>query len=131
RFDALADRVRGTGAALVLTHGEPHPGNVIFAGDRILMVDWDTLGLAVPERDLWMLDAGDELTHYTEVSGRPVDDTAIALYRLRWKLDDIAAFVHLFRSPHGDDADTARAWSWAQEYLEADAPRPYALSTSD
>jgi hypothetical protein len=28
------------------------------------------------------------------------------LYRLRWKLDDIASFVQMFRSPHERDADT-------------------------
>jgi spectinomycin phosphotransferase len=126
RFDRLTAQVIATGATLVLTHGEPHPGNVLFGDGRILLIDWDTLALALPERDLWMLDTSDERARYTAGSGRPVDDTAIDLYRLRWRLDDIATFMHLFRSPHNDNADTARAWGWSIDSLGADDVWPYA-----
>jgi aminoglycoside phosphotransferase (APT) family kinase protein len=40
----------------VLTHGEPHPGNLIQVGSRWMLVDWDTTLVAPPERDLWLLD---------------------------------------------------------------------------
>jgi spectinomycin phosphotransferase len=125
RFDRLADRVAATGAPLVLTHGEPHPGNVVCTDGRVLLVDWDTVALALPERDLWMLDTGDERARYTEASGRPVDGAAIDLYRLRWHLDDIAAFVHQFRSPHSENADTARAWRWLVGSFELGSVWPY------
>ena len=40
---------------LVVTHGEPHAGNVMRRSDgRHLLVDWDTVAVAPPERDLWM-----------------------------------------------------------------------------
>ena len=123
RFDRLAGRVP---ASPVLTHGEPHPGNVVFADGQVLLVDWDTLALAPPERDLWMLDTDTERARYTEVSGRPVDDAAIELYRLRWHLDDIASFVHRFRSPHGEDPDTAHAWAWFVDAFDPAGVRPYA-----
>jgi spectinomycin phosphotransferase len=123
RFDQLVDRRRGT--ALVLTHGEPHPGNIVYAEGRVLLLDWDTLALAPPERDLWMLDTPGELERYAERSGRPVDRVGIELYRLRWKLDDVASFVQLLRSAHTDNADTARMWAWAVGSLESDAPTPY------
>jgi spectinomycin phosphotransferase len=126
RFDRLADEVRSTGAPLVLTHGEPHPGNVVFANDQVLLVDWDTVALALPERDLWMLDTSAERSRYTHASGRPVDDAATDLYRLRWKLDDIAAFVHVLRSPHGENADTAKMWSWSLDSLQSEGVWPYA-----
>ena len=71
---------------LVITHGEPHPGNIIRvaadgavgagpAGGAIMLIDWDTVALAPPERDLWMVatETGDELRRYTELTGRPVD----------------------------------------------------------
>jgi spectinomycin phosphotransferase len=125
RFDRLADRVRATGAAPVLTHGEPHPGNVVFADGRVLLVDWDTVALALPERDLWMLDTADERARYTQASGRPVDGAAIRLYQLRWHLDDIASFVHQFRSPHGENADTAQAWRWFVGTFEPGGVWPY------
>jgi spectinomycin phosphotransferase len=124
RFDLLAYRVRH--ARPVLTHGEPHPGNVVFDGDRVRLVDWDTVALALPERDLWMLDTAEERARYADASGRCVDGTAVDLYRLRWLLDDIASTVHRFRSPHGENADTALAWHWLADSLAAQGVWPYA-----
>lgn len=110
-FDRLAREVDPAGADLVITHGEPHQGNVLRADDGVLLVDWDTVGLAPAERDLWLVaDQVADLAEYTEATGRSVDETAIALYRLRWELDDIAAFTRLLRSPHGRTADTEWAW---------------------
>jgi spectinomycin phosphotransferase len=109
-FDDLAGQVMATGTRFVITHGEPHPGNVMMAGGRLLLVDWDTAALAPPERDLWMLSAGDALERYVEASVRPIDDTAIRLYRLRWRLDDIASFLKRLRSAHRQTADTEHAW---------------------
>ena len=126
RFDELADQVQATGAAPVLTHGEPHPGNVVFGDGRVLLVDWDTPALALPERDLWMLDIADECARYTREADRTVDTAAIDLYRLRWQLDDIATALHRFWSPHGDDADTSRMWSGFFDSLESEGVWPYA-----
>ena len=42
----------------VVTHGEPHAGNVMRTSEGRVLVDWDTVALAPPERDLWMLVAG-------------------------------------------------------------------------
>ena len=96
----------------MITHGEPHPGNIIRVGREIMLVDWDTVGLAPPERDLWLVasETGDELRRYTELTGRIVDATALELYRLRWALDDISCFVRDLRRPHGRTAGTEHAW---------------------
>jgi spectinomycin phosphotransferase len=40
---------------VVVTHGEPHPGNILRAAGGLYLIDWDTVGLALPERDLWMV----------------------------------------------------------------------------
>jgi spectinomycin phosphotransferase len=111
-YDRLADEVLAACAEPAVTHGEPHPGNVMSAGGRLLLVDWDTVGLAPPERDLWMVDAGDgdELRRYAEASGRRVDNAAIRLYRLRWRLDDTGIFVKRLRSEHQRSADTEHWW---------------------
>ncbi len=111
-FDHLVGRVAVTGADPVVTHGEPYPANVIDADGRLLLIDWDTVGLAPPERDLWMVGggSGDELSRYSEATGRPIDGDAIRLYRLRWRLDDIAIYVGRFRSAHRQTADTDKAW---------------------
>ena len=107
-------------ANLVITHGEPHPGNVIrmpangtgAARGGIMLIDWDTVALAPPERDLWMVatEAGDELRRYTELTGRPVDATALELYRLRWALDDLSCFLRDLRAPHRRTLGTEHAW---------------------
>jgi spectinomycin phosphotransferase len=101
-------------ATPVITHGEPHPGNVIRMAARggIMLIDWDTVALAPPERDLWMVatGTGDELRRYTELTGRPVDATALVLYRLRWALDDLSCFVRDLRAPHRRTPGTKHAW---------------------
>jgi spectinomycin phosphotransferase len=113
-------------ASLVITHGEPHPGNIIRmpadgtclpagagpARGRIMLIDWDTVALAPPERDLWMVatGTGDELRRYTELTGRPVDPTALELYRQRWALDDLSCFVRDLRAPHRRTPGTEHAW---------------------
>ncbi|HWL38442.1 MAG TPA: phosphotransferase [Frankiaceae bacterium] len=103
-FDGRAAAVRP--ADLVVTHGEPHPGNVLTTPDGPRLVDWDTVALAPPERDLWLLGDGDFAAY-----GGPVDPERIALYRLRWRLADIASFTAALRSPRGtaDDLRLLRA----------------------
>ena len=111
---ALADKLAAYDALVrdtapddwVITHGEPHAGNIMWTRDGDLrLIDWDTVRLAPPERDLWLL-PGDDWTAY----GRTPDDQARELYRLRWELTDICDFVETFRRPHADDEDTRTAW---------------------
>jgi spectinomycin phosphotransferase len=91
-YDRLAAGLPGR-SDWVLTHGEPHAGNVIRTGERYVLVDWDTVALAPAERDLWMLG----------------DDADGGFFRLRWDLEDLAAFTKVLRSPHGENADTQKA----------------------
>ncbi|MEE1942964.1 aminoglycoside phosphotransferase family protein [Streptomyces sp. TRM 70361] len=111
-FDRRAGELLRKAPEPVVTHGEPHPGNLLWRPDgRPLLVDWDTVGLAVPERDLWLVaDGPDGLERYAEATGRAPDPSALALYRLRWALDDLTAFLDCFRSPHTRTADTETAW---------------------
>ena len=124
-FDRLAAEVAAAGAGLVITHGEPHAGNVLRTAHGILLVDWDTVGLALPERDLALVtsDAG-ELALYTEATGRSIDPAAMALYRLRWELDDIAIYTSLLRSVHAYTADTEKAWRSLSDAVQRDERRP-------
>ncbi len=91
----------------VITHGEPHAANVLTVGDVDLLIDWDTLGLAVPERDLWFfIDDADGLAHYGAATGHRPDADTLALYRVRWQFDDLGHAVH---SLHHPGAETERA----------------------
>jgi spectinomycin phosphotransferase len=111
-FDVLCSLVVTDARPLVLTHGEPHPGNLLRRDGRYLLIDWDTAGLAPPERDLWWIasDAGTEAARYAELTGREVSRAALELYRLRWDLDDAGLVIADLRAPHADDGDTRTAW---------------------
>jgi len=115
-FDSLAARLLDRDASLVVTHGEPHPGNIMRAGSQLMLIDWDTVALAQPERDLWMLDDAPPgvLARYTKATGRTVDTMAISYYRLAWTLADIASFTGRLRSAHERNLDTEHAWQSLQ-----------------
>ncbi|WP_433831586.1 phosphotransferase [Actinoplanes sp. CA-015351] len=99
----------------VLTHGEPHPGNFLRTATGRFLIDWNTVAIAPPERDLWMLTSrfagmlgerpdGDDrevLRHYEARTGHKVSETALNLYPLRWAISDIAIFVDELR--RGED----------------------------
>lgn len=108
-YDELVDRARRrTDAAVVLTHGEPHPGNTMRTADGWRLIDWDTARAAPPERDVWLMDPGDGSVAraYAGATGRAVQPELLELYRRRWDLSDVAVDVARFRRPHlGTDED--------------------------
>ncbi|MEV6974515.1 aminoglycoside phosphotransferase family protein [Kitasatospora sp. NPDC093806] len=127
RFDRLAAALDDGPAAgpLVVTHGEPHPGNLLRPPGRVLLVDWDTVGLAAPERDLWLTGADEaDLARYADATGHTPRPAALALYRLRWALEDVDAYLHWFRSPHTATADAHDSWTALSGTLTALATDP-------
>ncbi|MFF3440037.1 phosphotransferase [Streptosporangium sp. NPDC002721] len=132
-FDHRVDQVRNTAEAWVVTHGEPHPGNIMRTPAGPRLIDWDTVRIAPPERDLWMLtpalatmlgedpagDVDDVLTRYTRATGRPVTPAGLALYPLWWRLADIAAYTDELRRPHGNGEDAAASLTYLTGYLES------------
>jgi spectinomycin phosphotransferase len=110
----------------VVTHGEPHPGNLIGTRDGLALIDWDTVALAPRERDLWMLQGHSAaLGGYCVRTGAQLDSDVLEVYRNLWALTDIAAFTHQLRSGHRRDADTERALSGLRSVLERHEPAPY------
>jgi hypothetical protein len=111
--EQLADQARQRPDRMVLTHGEPHPGNLIDAPGGWMLVDWDTALLAPPERDLWHLQgtAPSSFDAYISTTGRAVLPPMFDFYRLSWELDDVASFVVRFRRAHGDTADARAEWA--------------------
>jgi len=94
--DRLAAEAEQHGAPWVVTHGEPHAANVMRTNDGRVLVDWDTVALAPPERDFWMLVDDDQ------------HDAALDFFRLTWDLKDIAEYLNVLRSPHQENEDTVR-----------------------
>jgi spectinomycin phosphotransferase len=121
-FDDLTRTVRAANHAPVITHGEPKANNFIRTpDDRLLLIDWDTVAVSLPERDLWMVatDTGEELALYTAATGRAVDPVALELYRLRWDLADLAAYTSVCRSEHLLNADSEHAFASVRLLLSA------------
>jgi spectinomycin phosphotransferase len=116
-----------SGAPTVLTHGEPHPDNVIPTPGGLVLVDWDTTALAPPERDLWMLThAGTHIADaYRDLTGVRLDPGLLAAYRARWALADIATFTGRLRGEHADDADTRKAIEGLRSILDGPEPAPW------
>lgn len=111
----------------VVTHGEPHPGNLIVTWGGVALLDWDTLALGHRERDLWMLDQGpgDDVPAYAALAGRRPEPEILDAYRLLWTLTDLAAFTSQLRRPHGDTADTRHALDSIRIILAPSEPAPW------
>ncbi|MBV8950857.1 MAG: aminoglycoside phosphotransferase family protein [Actinobacteria bacterium] len=126
-LDRFTARLSERGNATVLTHGEPHPGNLILTKAGLVLVDWDSVALAPPERDLWMFDGmGDAVfTHYQTLTGITPDRDAVSAYRLLWALADAAAFVVQLRREPRDEPDAHKALDSLRSIFERRAPSPY------
>ncbi|MDI1463208.1 phosphotransferase [Catellatospora sp. KI3] len=113
RYDALVAAARAQAGRLVLTHGEPHPGNTMHTAEGWVLIDWDTARCAPPERDLWSLDPGDGslLAAYEQATGVAPDPAVLELYRVRWDLSDLAVDTARFLRPHSGNADDAESWT--------------------
>lgn len=124
RYDELAGRGRGGAGRAVLTHGEPHPGNTMRAPGGWRLIDWDTVLVAQPERDLWDLDPGDGsvLAAYAAATGVTPEPDLLELFRIRWDLSDIALGVRHFRQPHGRTANDQEEFSVLRQLIGNLAP---------
>nr|BFE77338.1 hypothetical protein GCM10020092_106390 [Actinoplanes digitatis] len=104
-YDGLAAKAEATPERWVVTHGEPHPGNLMRTGSGLVLVDWETVRIAPPERDLWLVD---------DDQGDPA---AAALFRLRWTLADIAGYAAELRRPHEATEDVTASWTYLNSYF--------------
>ena len=119
-YDEQRSRARAEPGRPVVTHGEPHPGNTMLAGGRWLFIDWDTVLVAPPERDLWSLDPGDgsTLAAYAAATGVTPRPWLLELYRVRWDLADVAVDVSRFRRPHVGTAEDDQAFELLRSVVE-------------
>lgn len=113
RYDDLVVDARRRPAQNVLTHGEPHPGNTMHAQSGLVLIDWDTVLIAPPERDLWSLESGDGAVSeaYTATTGRRPRSFMMDMYRTKWDLADLAAYAGRFAGAHVGSEDDEKSWT--------------------
>jgi len=104
-YDCVAEAARAEPDGFVLTHGEPHLGNFMRVGGRLLLIDWDSALIGPPERDLWSFGLGDPRLR--------------ELYRLRWDLAETAVDLARFAVPHTGAANERATWNALVDTLAA------------
>ena len=119
RYDGSAQAAGISTSEWVVTHGEPHSANFLVLPDGdLLLIDWDTVLLAPPERDLWIV-VGDDPAAFSayqrESHDRTPDLRTMDLFRVRWQLADLAVYARTFHGPHGDSFDEQLSWRELQE----------------
>jgi spectinomycin phosphotransferase len=119
-FDRLVESTAPAREHPVISHGEPHQANLMSVDGHLVLIDWDTVAMAPPERDVSLIatSRSEGIDRYEQVTGRALDRAVIALYRLRWYLDDLASAIRLLRNPHSDTADTRLFWDGLAPHLE-------------
>jgi len=119
-YEVLAGRLAAWPERMVVTHGEPHAGNVMITSTGLVLIDWDTALLAPPERDLWTLAEDDAtlLDRYSAATGRELDRDALSFYRLWFDLAEIGQYLGLFHGPHDQTADSAEGWTNLHKHLQ-------------
>ena len=118
-YGELAAEARSRPERFVVTHGEPGAWNVLKTPAGFVIVDWDFVQLAPPERDLWELAGTDRsvLAAYAEATGTAIDSGALALFRMWYDLSEIAGYIELFRAAHDDTEDSAESWKNLEYFL--------------
>ncbi len=111
RYRTLVAQYSSDPGPVVVTHGEIHPGNVMLTSKGWVIVDWDNVLVAPPERDLWRLSQGgaSELGAYAEATGTTPHQWLFDLYRSRWDLAEIASFTAALQRPHEDSENSRKA----------------------
>ncbi len=126
-YDRLVAGALVDEAGWTLTHGEPHSANVLRTRGGLRLIDWDTVLVAPPERDLWMLlpDGPDVIAQeYVNSTGHQLKPDLLHLYALWWDLSEVGGYLAYFSGPHTDSDDTWESWHNLQMFIAADQRWP-------
>lgn len=124
-YDRLAAELSTERERMVITHGEPRAANVIIVSRDFYLVDWDTVLLGLPERDLAALGGGEKILQaYQATTGTAVRQEGLDLYRNWFDLAEISGYIRGFRAPHVESADSAESWRNLVHFLRPRARWP-------
>jgi spectinomycin phosphotransferase len=114
RFALLGAAVTGSIESWVVTHGAPHPGNLMRTPDGPRLLDWSTVALAPRERDLAHAlgdaDGDGPWFAYLEAGGRPapLSPDTVELFALQRHLSVLSEQAVRFSRPHRESEDHRR-----------------------
>lgn len=124
---SFADDLRCGDSRPVLCHTDVHGWNLMWAG-RLVLIDWEGLLFAPPEADLFVFTDGFFFDYAREVffqtyrearGGYVENEAAMAFYRLRRRLEDIAAFADSIAHDGLSPGDTLRSLRYMKKECEA------------
>ncbi len=114
RYVLLAAAVTHNLERWVVTHGQPHTGNLVRTADGPRLLDWSTVALAPRERDLREVlgeaDGEEPWYSYMESGGRPdpLSPDTLELFELEQHLSVLCESAARFSRPHEDTPDERR-----------------------
>lgn len=89
----------------VATHGQPAVHNQLLTTDGLRLVDWESLLLAPPERDLRTVGTG--------------DPAMLERFALEWRVDEVSLGADWCEAPHTGTTDDHEAHAGLLEELDA------------
>ena len=98
---------------------------------RLHLIDWDTVRLAPPERDLESLpiEEPEVLNAYLAATDAMAPRAyALELFKAWWVIHEVAEYAHRFRQPHTDSRDSEASWSDMEHNLRLVAAWPNVTS---
>lgn len=111
---------RGAGVVLVPSHGDPSPGNCLFGGDGVLLIDWEFSAMAPPAWDLAyaIVEHGFSkaqesrfLDSYRRSGAADECPDPVPLERMKATCDAVSAFWAFEQVAAGRDRDLFRAFA--------------------
>ena len=106
----LAATCAASDSPFVLTHGEPHPGNILRHGDRLLLADWGELMWGPAERDWYHV--------ISSLGGSPrCRPDFLRFYEIRWWLSEFAEYATRFFREHDGGQEDVAMWGRLVEYF--------------
>lgn len=109
-------------STLVPSHGDLSPGNVLFSGDGLVLIDWEYSGLASPAWDLAyaILEHGftdAEEQHFLQAYAAPeqsLEDLMLEVQRMKIRCDAVSALWALGQSAKANEATDFQAFATAR-----------------
>ncbi|MCL2409233.1 MAG: aminoglycoside phosphotransferase family protein [Oscillospiraceae bacterium] len=118
----LRDTVRTGYSPLVLCHGDAH-GNNVIQGERLVLVDWETLHRAPTEADLFIHawhPHGETLleTYSAARRGYRINRELLRFYTLRRRIEDVWVDIQRLIEENPDDAERVDLLDWLSIGIE-------------